>query len=206
MASPEVIQATRLEFFRDIARNPDDHGLRLIFADWLEDEGGDPDRALFIRTQCARAGDLGTVSEDEQRTLIHLENRILFQRPGAFSFNNEELWTNEAIGEFAPQKCRFTRGMVEHLLGFRFRWLEEKLPRIVQENPIRRCSLTDRHPRQCSGGWMFLEAGYDCSYGSPEHLPRYLLSRLSVDVFPTVREALEEVSRALLEWAREKGA
>ena len=43
-------------FLRDILEHPDDDGRRLIFADWLEDNG-DPDRAEFIRVQIAREHD-----------------------------------------------------------------------------------------------------------------------------------------------------
>jgi uncharacterized protein (TIGR02996 family) len=38
-------------FLSAIRTSPDDEGVRLIYADWL-DENGDPDRAEFIRVQC----------------------------------------------------------------------------------------------------------------------------------------------------------
>jgi uncharacterized protein (TIGR02996 family) len=38
-------------FLQDICENTEDHGPRLVFADWL-DEHGDADRAEFIRLQC----------------------------------------------------------------------------------------------------------------------------------------------------------
>jgi len=41
-------------FLEAIKEEPDDDGLRLIFADWLE-ENGQPHRAEFIRTQVALA-------------------------------------------------------------------------------------------------------------------------------------------------------
>jgi uncharacterized protein (TIGR02996 family) len=41
-------------FLKDIAANPEDDAPRLVYADWL-DENGDPDRATFIRTQCRLA-------------------------------------------------------------------------------------------------------------------------------------------------------
>src|SRR5437763_11914808 len=41
-------------FLQDILAHPDDEALRLIYADWLEDQGGRDDRARadFIRVQC----------------------------------------------------------------------------------------------------------------------------------------------------------
>jgi uncharacterized protein (TIGR02996 family) len=44
----------RDEFLADIIADPDDDAPRLIYADWLEDNG-DPDRAEFIRVQIERA-------------------------------------------------------------------------------------------------------------------------------------------------------
>jgi uncharacterized protein (TIGR02996 family) len=41
-------------FLADIAANPEDDAPRLVYADWLDDNG-DPDRAAFIRAQCRLA-------------------------------------------------------------------------------------------------------------------------------------------------------
>ncbi|HYT91050.1 MAG TPA: TIGR02996 domain-containing protein [Gemmataceae bacterium] len=41
------------DFLNAILDSPEDTGLRLVYADWLE-EHGDPDRAEFIRVECAR--------------------------------------------------------------------------------------------------------------------------------------------------------
>jgi uncharacterized protein (TIGR02996 family) len=46
---------------RDAKLNPEDHGPRLILADWLE-EHGEPERAEFVRLQCG-----GTTPEQKQR-------------------------------------------------------------------------------------------------------------------------------------------
>src|SRR4051794_12235702 len=52
MAKPTTIEDALLEDIRD---NLDDDTPRLIFADWLEDNG-DPDRAEFICAQIEREG------------------------------------------------------------------------------------------------------------------------------------------------------
>jgi uncharacterized protein (TIGR02996 family) len=49
-------------FLADIVENPDDDGVRLIYADWLEDHG-QPERAEFIRVQC----ELARLTEDGPR-------------------------------------------------------------------------------------------------------------------------------------------
>src|SRR4051812_15097832 len=42
--------STRDDLLRAIGESPDDDALRLVYADWLE-ENGDPDRAAFVRAQ-----------------------------------------------------------------------------------------------------------------------------------------------------------
>lgn len=57
-------------FLRDILAHPDDDAPRLIFADWLEEQGdaGSVARAEFIRIQCSLAGDN---PPDQQRAQLH---------------------------------------------------------------------------------------------------------------------------------------
>ena len=50
-------------FLADIFANPDDDGLRLIYADWLDEHGWRPERAEFIRVQVA----LASLPEDDPR-------------------------------------------------------------------------------------------------------------------------------------------
>lgn len=47
--------ATNADFLAAIAENPQDDTPRLIFADWLEECGNQPERAEFIRVQCELA-------------------------------------------------------------------------------------------------------------------------------------------------------
>jgi uncharacterized protein (TIGR02996 family) len=47
--------------FQAILEDPEDTGLRLVYADWLE-EHGDADRAEFIRVQCR----LEEMAEDDE--------------------------------------------------------------------------------------------------------------------------------------------
>lgn len=65
-------------FLQAIREEPGDDGLRLIFADWL-DEHGEPDRAEFIRLQVALAsGTLGIAAMNAARVREHqlLHNNI----------------------------------------------------------------------------------------------------------------------------------
>jgi uncharacterized protein (TIGR02996 family) len=47
----KAVSSTRLAFLAAIAEYPDDDAPRLVYADWLEEQG-DADRAAFIRIQC----------------------------------------------------------------------------------------------------------------------------------------------------------
>jgi uncharacterized protein (TIGR02996 family) len=64
----------RVPFLADVRGNPGDDAPRLIYADWLEDNG-DPQRAEFIRVQC----ELAKVEDDDPRRneLLDREQRLL---------------------------------------------------------------------------------------------------------------------------------
>src|SRR5207245_678726 len=60
-----------------IIDNPDDEGLRLVYADWLEEQD-ETERAELIRVQCR----LGHLAEDDaERPGLELRERVL---EGAF--------------------------------------------------------------------------------------------------------------------------
>ena len=86
-------------FLQGIIDEPDDDGLRLIYADWLEDRG-DP-RGDFIRVQI----ELANLTEDDPRRFD------LEQREEALLAAHEKEW----LGELEGQVCqwRFRRGFVE---------------------------------------------------------------------------------------------
>lgn len=58
---------TAAHFLRAIIDHPEDDGVRLIYADWLE-EHGQAERAELIRVQCALAALLHTASGIEGMT------------------------------------------------------------------------------------------------------------------------------------------
>jgi uncharacterized protein (TIGR02996 family) len=94
-------------FLADILEHPDDDTPRLVYADWL-DENGDPDRAEFIRVQCelARGGpDKGRLKQLAQRemTLLH---------------ENRQTWVKEvpAWARRYPDEVGFRRGFIAHVI------------------------------------------------------------------------------------------
>src|SRR5437764_72310 len=89
---------TQVEAFLEaILDSPDDDAPRLIFADWLEDEG-QAQRAELIRVQCRLAGDLSRPERGE-----------LVQREKALIEANREAWLGE-LAEHANE-VRFNRGV-----------------------------------------------------------------------------------------------
>src|SRR5215468_8406464 len=93
-------------FLETILENADDNAPRLVYADWLEEQG-DP-RGEFIRLQCelarledddGRAGEL----RDRETSLLNLHG---------------EKWREE-IPEWARAKCEFRRGFVEEVTLWR---------------------------------------------------------------------------------------
>src|SRR5579883_2358476 len=78
------MSASRVAFLQAICENPDDDTARLVFADWL-DEQGDPERAEFIRLQIGIAS--GSIPEARLAT-AQARTEELFKR-------NETAWRGE---------------------------------------------------------------------------------------------------------------
>src|SRR5262249_22441200 len=94
-------------FLSDIIEHPDDDTPRLVYADWLE-ENGDPDRAEFIRVQIERA----RLAADDPR------QRALEQREEELLQLHRDAWLG-ALQKLSTE-LRFVRGFVESIkLGVR---------------------------------------------------------------------------------------
>jgi carbon storage regulator CsrA len=115
-----------MAFLQSILEEPDDEGLRLIFADWLEEQG-DP-RGEFIRTQCWLAG---LLPEDDGRDELEVRERILWAE-------NADAW--RAYLPPILRSASFERGFVEsiHLTADEF--LDNAKP-IFASAPVRRLRL-----------------------------------------------------------------
>jgi uncharacterized protein (TIGR02996 family) len=95
-------------FLCDILSNPDDDGLRLIYADWLDDHR-QPDRAAFIRVQI----ELARLPEDslrlvERRKELETRERVLLSK-------HEEEWAGPLRWLLAGMLTgfEFRRGFIE---------------------------------------------------------------------------------------------
>jgi uncharacterized protein (TIGR02996 family) len=96
---------------RAICENPDDDGPRLVYADWCE-EHGDPDRAEFIRLQCAL--DAGDPFAPGRRPRLRREWQLL-QRHGERWIRADglaDIVDPRTLGQSAPNS-RFRRGFLD---------------------------------------------------------------------------------------------
>src|SRR5258707_14740600 len=87
-------------FLQAIVATPDDVATRLIYADWLE-ENGDPERAEFIRVQCQLSE---LAPGDARQSELEIREADLLAR-------HEERW----LGALPPALFEWTwrRGFVE---------------------------------------------------------------------------------------------
>jgi uncharacterized protein (TIGR02996 family) len=90
----------RRAFLAAIYANPDEDTHRLVFADWL-DENGDPDRAEFIRAQCELSA---LPPGDPRRVPLGLREVVLRQR-------HAHEWVEELPKWARAHSVRFRRGM-----------------------------------------------------------------------------------------------
>jgi uncharacterized protein (TIGR02996 family) len=93
-------------FLRDILSNPDDVAPRLVYADWLDEHGGDADRdhADLIRTQC----ELERLDDETRRPALERRARDLLKR-------RRKEWTEPLSKAKLGSKYVFRRGFVEEL-------------------------------------------------------------------------------------------
>ena len=97
----------REAFLQDILGNPDDIAPRLVYADWLDEHGDDPDRdrAEFIRAQCEleRIG-----QEDARRPALDRRARQLLSK-------HRKLWNEPLRKGRLGSRWVYRRGFVEEL-------------------------------------------------------------------------------------------
>jgi uncharacterized protein (TIGR02996 family) len=120
-------------FLQDILEHPDDDAPRLIYADWLDDHD-DPDRAEFIRAQCALAG----MEDDDERRWA------LLAREQALLWAHGKEWARPV--RHLVKRWRFRRGFVEGvaLSADAFLRHAEELLSVAPIRQVRLSHMTDR--------------------------------------------------------------
>lgn len=92
-------------FLTAIIAQPDDDTVRLVYADWLTEYGGDPDRGEFIRTQI----ELARTPPDCDAT--NRRRAVLFGREAELLKKHKKTW----LAPFVPyaRESSFERGFVQ---------------------------------------------------------------------------------------------
>jgi uncharacterized protein (TIGR02996 family) len=146
-------------FLQDILAHPDDDAPRLIFADWLEEQGdaGSAARAEFIRIQCALAA--GQMSQQRRAELQNREHQILNEwekewvRPIRRLVTNWEfhrgfiggvvMWADTFL---ARAGGLFRRAPVQHV-GLRQRMYPQSFP--ILDPPLNIAAVADNKHLRC---------------------------------------------------------
>ncbi len=119
-------------FLKAICENPDDDTVRLVYADWLE-ENGDPERAEFIRCQVVSAGN------------THPKNPA-FRRSEILRKANATRWRAELPRLPGVDWGAFQRGFVS-IATLKGNWHgHEAFAQIVQVAPVREIVLAHCKP------------------------------------------------------------
>ncbi len=140
-----TLDVMRKNFLADICEHPDDDAPRLIYADWLDDNG-DSARAEFIRVQCRIAAldrELESDDDCEEPTCPGCaERRPLRQRELELQGSGRRWWSDYGPGDKITV-LEWRRGFVHRLACTCAAWLEHG-PAIVRQQPVQRVELSDK--------------------------------------------------------------
>ena len=201
----------------DILAEPGDDGLRLIYADWLEDNG-DPDGAEFIRVQLAMAG--GECPACGRRGSAHAGGCALARRANelctrnllGFRFHSPSpagkvAWALTTEGCAALEPCAFaSRGFVSRVRCPLGGWLDHG-PAIVRRHPVQRVEIADARILHTDRGPGFDGWGFILTALAPGSLDKWVQSWTSWNKWwPTQESAEDALSADCLAWAKTRPA
>ncbi len=184
------------QFLEDIFDNPGDTSTRLIYADWLE-ENGQPDRGEFIRTQCSKSPLSYTLQRFVDKRHLWVSDRGLL--PLLREMGGELLrsysWGDEVPGEVRTEtkirewKLRLTyrRGFIDEVGMPLSAWMEYG-PKLVVLGPLTKLTFTRADPGYTHGfTWYgdFERVSFD-----PDDVPYCLLILLNGQRTPSYEEGI----------------
>jgi uncharacterized protein (TIGR02996 family) len=195
-------------FLRDIIANPEEDVLRLIYADWLT-ENGEEDYGEFIRVQCritaidAALEDTGDCNQPdcpgcvERRALRRRERELLTDV-------NRWRWLGLCGHPGDDFSVTFRRGFLAEITLPCDQWMRHG-PALVRAALLESVRLSDRAPLLIvSGSWVWLRQGDapEATHTLPDDLAYAMNAaerRAGWDSEAAARKAL---SVACLKWAR----
>lgn len=129
-----MVSMTHEAFLKDIVENPDDDSVRLIYADWLE-ENGQAERAEFIRVQVELAR--------------HPMNQALQQRNRQLRETNRDRWRAELPKLRGILWQRFWRGFVSGADVLTWKHFRLHADAMFAATPIQFLRLIGLNPAHC---------------------------------------------------------
>ncbi len=197
------MNSLRRAFLRDIIANPQDDGVRLIYADWLEEQG-ETDRAEFIRVQIEQSilPDKCPLGEDipdrcflfpmEPCNTCELRTR-LFRKEQKLREGIKDIPAENYFG-----KWTFRRGFIDEIRCDQQMWIDQG-PIIVQNHPIQTLEVNN------ITSYLFpREPGFPswtCKHNS--FLPKELFMML-INWHDTQKLAEEDFNKKALFWAKQR--
>ena len=117
-----------------VLANPDDDLPRLVFADWL-DENGDPDGARFIRSQIA----LAALPEWDPQAVALRRTQLEWDLSEAWQRDLPKLSSDRGL--YWVDQSLFRRGFAHFIRVPMLRSLQQELPELLNAAPIQRLGL-----------------------------------------------------------------
>lgn len=209
-------------FLADILANPDDDTPRLIYADWLEDQGQKAE-ADFIRVQCTLFA-LPLSNPARPRLLDEQSSAWLAMKPPLYPeipYPRDGGFAAEIDGgvELRDPKVIFRRGFVHTVRCTLDAWRTHG-PALVSRHPVQRVKLSDRcpeiraspSPRKDWYGWTWApDRAPKAIYFDPHSwcLPasiwrRVRQSEYGLAEFPSQEAAEAALSSGSIAWAVEE--
>jgi uncharacterized protein (TIGR02996 family) len=209
------MNATEAGLLHAIRAAPDDDFPRLVFADWLEDQGK-ADHAEFIRAQIEYAR-INSLHPEDNRELL-----ILNKLPSFLCFGREKMddyaWngTGRTVVEYeSGSSAVFCRGFMVEVKCPPQTWMDSG-PGIVVANPVERVWLIGKDPgedfgenfdRPVSVLWWYPVAERTRAHDVHTELAPFLdqkKRRLTHFFYDSRGEAFDDLSRACIAWAESK--
>jgi uncharacterized protein (TIGR02996 family) len=200
-------------FLQDIIEHPEEDALRLIYADWLEDNG-DPDRARFIRVSIERGHDnaQGEFRRVNDRHSAPGKEWQAWGLPAGWRVTCYRR-LHEVRGDLlrerrtlAPGTALLVRGFVAEVTLPCAEWMRHG-PALVRAAPLERVGLADRKPLR-HDGWFFwlrhpgVTFADDLPYLLPDGLAYVMSAAERREGWESEAAAREALSVACLQWAR----
>ncbi len=214
MTTTESVERGLLD---DIIANPEDDMLRLIYADWLEDEGHRK-RAMFIRATMNGAEFVPTIHSLRRSMTDECRQRILDHLCLIGSPIKRWDWQQLEAGVGPFRKVVFRRGFISLVRCTQAAWLEHGAA-ICGMHPVERVEIYDCTPFLGAIGtywfWQRIHLPDADAHGTTyidAEIRDVMVRRCGVwfdhergvSSLQTKKEAEDAMSRACILWARER--